>query len=947
MAWELDFEQDKRKKGPVLCLGMVFESEEARRAYFTEELKNKLPELKHIEGFPKGRDEDILALSDPPYYTACPNPFLPQIVEEWEQERPQNDDDEPYLREPYAADVSEGKNDPIYNAHSYHTKVPHKAIMRYILHYTNPGDIVFDGFAGTGMTGVAAQLCGDRKTVESLGYRVEEDGTILSNEDDETVWKPISKIGVRHAILNDLSPAASFIAYNYNTPTDPELFQEQAKQVLLEVEKECGWMYATLPSYATEEQREQALAALHNNPQSILEDTSLPWGKINYTVWSDVFVCPNCSQEIIFWDAAVDKEQGKVRDEFLCPSCGVQLTKKKLERAWVTEYDDAIHETVRHAKQVPVLINYSIGKRRDDKIPDTFDWALLTAINMQPIPYWFPTDPIPKGDKTGEPLRIGITHVHQFYTKRNLILLMATATPCEHSKINPAIPCFWITSSMIRTSKLYKFTLDRKMGTVSGTLYLPSLRTENSSLKLLRSKMNDISLPACLRKRSVANATTSLSGLSVFSNMVDYIFLDPPFGSNIMYSELNFLWEAWLKVFTNNGPEAIVNATQKKTLEDYQKLMTKSFEAAYRMLKPGRWMTVEFSNTKTAVWNAITQAIQQAGFVIANVSALNKQQGSFNSVTTTTAVKQDLVISAYKPSETMNDEMEATVGQSAGIWTFVDEHLRHLPVFVGKRGQAQVIEERRPRNIYDRLVAYYVSRGWPLPILTSGDFQSELVRRYPRLRDGMVFMEDQVAEYDQKKILVKELLQADLFVSNESTAIEWIRQRLVSKPQAYHDLQPGFMKSIQHLDKYEKLPELVELLEQNFLRYDGEDEMPEQIVSYLRANYHNFRGTEVTREMRQKAKGFWYVPDPRKAADLEKLRERDLWREFEHYLEEATRSKRLKSCRSEALKAGFKRLWMEQKYAEVVLVGDKLPPAMIQEDIFLSQFINNAKSLMR
>ncbi len=56
-------------------------------------------------------------------------------------------------------DVSEGKTDPIYTAHSYHTKVPHKAIMRAILHYTQPGDIVLDGFAGSGMTGVAAQMC--------------------------------------------------------------------------------------------------------------------------------------------------------------------------------------------------------------------------------------------------------------------------------------------------------------------------------------------------------------------------------------------------------------------------------------------------------------------------------------------------------------------------------------------------------------------------------------------------------------------------------------------------------------------------------------------------------------------------------------------------------------------------------------------------------------------
>ncbi|MCI0526732.1 MAG: site-specific DNA-methyltransferase, partial [Nitrospira sp.] len=112
--------------------------------------------------------------------------------------------------------------------------------MRYILHYTEPGDIVFDGFCGTGMTGVAAQLCGDQKAVEELGYKVLEDGTILDEND-----KPFSKLGVRRVVLNDLSPAATFIAYNYNTPVDVAEFEQEAKRILTEVEKECGWMYET------------------------------------------------------------------------------------------------------------------------------------------------------------------------------------------------------------------------------------------------------------------------------------------------------------------------------------------------------------------------------------------------------------------------------------------------------------------------------------------------------------------------------------------------------------------------------------------------------------------------------------------------------------------------------------------------------------------------------
>ncbi len=66
----------------VECLGMIFESDEARRAYFLEKLREKLkdPEFCNIEGFPIGEDKDILALSDPPYYTACPNPFLEDLI---------------------------------------------------------------------------------------------------------------------------------------------------------------------------------------------------------------------------------------------------------------------------------------------------------------------------------------------------------------------------------------------------------------------------------------------------------------------------------------------------------------------------------------------------------------------------------------------------------------------------------------------------------------------------------------------------------------------------------------------------------------------------------------------------------------------------------------------------------------------------------------------------
>ena len=165
--------EEETTKGPVTCLGLTFNNDDERREYFRGELRKKLPELKTIEGFPVGKDEDIIALSDPPFYTACPNPWLDNILDEYSKTE-QCEKKMVTNPEPFATDITEGRADSIYNAHSYHTKVPHKAIMHFILNYTNPGEVIFDGFCGTGMTGVAATLCGNKEEVQSLGYRVDE-----------------------------------------------------------------------------------------------------------------------------------------------------------------------------------------------------------------------------------------------------------------------------------------------------------------------------------------------------------------------------------------------------------------------------------------------------------------------------------------------------------------------------------------------------------------------------------------------------------------------------------------------------------------------------------------------------------------------------------------------------------------------------------------------------
>jgi DNA modification methylase len=916
---QLSFDSEQKENKRVTVLGMEFENDDARREYFREELRKKLPDLRGIEGFPIGNDENIIELSNPPFYTACPNPWISDLIDEWSADKPGNE----YHREPFTSDVSEGKSDRIYNIHSYHTKVPHKAVMRYILHYTNPGDIILDGFSGTGMTGVATKYTNSREEVEKLGYYVNEKNEIF--DDSNEVF---SQLGERHSVLTELSPAASLISNSYNENICSEDFKNKSESILAELNKETSWLFMT-------------------------EDKDGNIVPINYSVWSDVFLCPNCDNELVFWDIAVDMDNKEMKKEMSCPFCKAIVTKKDMKQVFVSKFDNILSQVINVPKQEQVLINYSNGSQKINKRPTQFDFELQKRIEDYDIAGFVPINAIIAGDETDRLKKSGIRHVFQLYSKRNLIVMSVFYEKIRGTKYFGEFLNI-LRSSNSYSTKMVKVNVPRLLdkggvfsfGFVSGTLYIPSLNGERPVLDAIKSKTKSmIAVIDGIQNSCVVSNQSTTDLRNIRRNSIDYIFVDPPFGANLMYSELNYSSESWMNLFTNNSQEAIMNNMQNKAIGDYKYLMSRCFSELYRVLKPGRWMTVEFSNSKANVWNSIQEAIQNAGFIIANVAALDKKQGSFKAVTTTTAVKQDLVISAYKPTEENIEKMKAQRNNVESAWTFVTQHLSNLPVFMGDKGDAVIISERTPRILFDRMVAYHVQQGLPVPV-SSADFQSGIASRYP-MRDGMAFLDSQVAEYDKKRILAKEFAQLSLFVSDENSAIEWIRQQLMKKPQSRQDIHPQFMKEIQHIAKYEELPELDELLAQNFLYYDGNGAVPNQISTYLTKNYHDLRGLEKDDALlREKAKNRWYVPNPNQQADLEKLREKNLLREFGHYLDEINNSKKkLKAFRTEAIRVGFKKAWTEKEYQTIVTVGERLPEKVIQEDDKLLMYYDNA--LMR
>ena len=346
-----------------------------------------------------------------------------------------------------------------------------------------------------------------------------------------------------------------------------------------------------------------------------------------------------------------------------------------------------------------------------------------------------------------------------------------------------------------------------------------------------------------------------------------------------------------------------------KTKHKVRTQISRCLREYYRVLKPGKWITVEFSNTSAAVWNSIQNALQNSGFIIANVSALDKKQGSFKAVTTTTAVKQDLVISCYKPSTVIVDRIESNPGSENNVWDIIAELLQHLNTHAKQGDNTTVMAERTPKLLFDKVLTYYVSRGLNVP-MDAQDFQKGLREHFIE-RDGMFFTAEDAAKYDEERRKTHGIVPMGIIVSDEANGIEWLKNQLRDNPQTYQQIQPLWMQAIGDVRKGCILPELKTILEENFIEEEG---------------------------------GKWRIPNYEEALDLAKLHHKSLMRQFKYIVEMAQKPRaRIKEANPEALREGFKQCFKDRDFATIMLVSEKIPQNMLTEDPDLLQYYDIAQ----
>lgn len=505
---------------------------------------------------------------------------------------------------PPQRDLAGSKGSVFYLAHSYHTKVPPEGIVGLIEHFTEPGGVVADPFCGSGMTGVACRVSG------------------------------------RQAMLSDLSPAAVHIASGFANQVGGEEVLDGVGAVV------------------------DALVDLEHE----LYDAEPIGERIEYTIWSDVFDCPSCQDEMVFWDAGLTDDRKRVRDFVHCDNC--QSEHRKRDLVW--------------ARSEPVAVSVHTGSGRVQRELTPSELELARRPRRAAIEQWFPTVPFEASREMwrGQHRDQGIDTAADFFTDRNLLALAALwdrINGIEEDAIRVA-GRFVFTAIVPRASRRYQWNPKRPTNVLSSTLYLASLSYEWNVFSLFRRKLR-----AVARMYDAVEGTTGgvvvqapaqqLSHLD--DGSVDYVFCDPPFGSNIFYGDASFLWDAWLGESTDLHLEAVVNKSVRaadggKTVADYEKLMTEAFAECRRVLRPDGWMSVMFHNSSDEVWSCIQRAISAAGFVVDSAVPFDKNQPSFKGIKGITNGERvadfDLVMHLRPPAIDEDDGPQpAAVEQTTGL----------------------------------------------------------------------------------------------------------------------------------------------------------------------------------------------------------------------------------------------------------------------------------------
>jgi 16S rRNA G966 N2-methylase RsmD len=484
------------------------------------------------------------------------------------------------------------RTDPVYNCHAYLTKVPIAAIVPFLETFSEPGELIADIFAGSGMTGLAARSRG------------------------------------RRAALSDISVLGQHICTGYLADVKPAEFRAAAAKVAAEARA------AIADSYKVQRRGDGAEVEMVR------------------AVWSFTYVCPACAKLMIYFDHVSD-EGAPPR---ACPSCAGPFERRRWSRG--------------QDVPVEVVVDGIAGKQTAQPITAA-DRAQIAAASADARLASVPSQTIEKDremySRSGLG-KAGLTRTADFFSARNAIVLHELWLAI--GRINDEALAkklrFSFTAILPRASRRYQWSPKRPLNAQNQTYYIAPVYYEWNIFELFARKVEaairaDATLDAQRDSDDAQPVSYDLASADTLAHLadasVDYVFTDPPFGSNIFYSDMSLFHEAWLGTITENGSEAVVHTTGARkagAADRYASLLSGAFAEAFRVLKPGRHMSVVFGNSNGRIWGLVQRALRKAGFTSTpvHVAILDKGQRSVKGLASGSegVVTVDLIITVQKPA---------------------------------------------------------------------------------------------------------------------------------------------------------------------------------------------------------------------------------------------------------------------------------------------------------
>lgn len=515
------------------------------------------------------------------------------------------------LKKLYSNPLPSSRTGAFYNTFPYPTKISPEAIAVYIACATDPEATVLDAFAGSGSTGIAALLC---------EHPTERMKTIAEELGISPRW------GRRNAVLYDIGTYASFAAKTMLNGLRSKEYDRVIADFAVKAAESAGNMYAA-------------------------QDPSGRTGSIRYMIWSEVLVCPECGEEITYFEHGTSRNPVNFKDSIICPCCKREFSVDKMPFAKEQVYDRILQKNIVQKKRVPVWVYGTTNGENWDRPANEEDTNRINRIYEQ-----YDADVIPQEIQWGELHRagyhFGITHLHHFYTVRNYAVmkklwgLADTYPDKERDAIRLLLLSYNAAHATLMTRVVAKknardFVLTSAQ---SGVLYISKLPVEKNILLGLKRKVKNFSQAYALLEKCTGNVyvnNVSSSKMREADNSIDFIFTDPPFGDFIPYAEVNQINELWLQNVTDRQEEMIISPSQGKDIAAYKDMLAMVFREMYRVLKPAGRISLVFHAAKAKIWEAFREAIEEADLQIEYTNILDKSQATFKQVVSEGSVKGD------------------------------------------------------------------------------------------------------------------------------------------------------------------------------------------------------------------------------------------------------------------------------------------------------------------